>query len=111
MKKDGLLRGIMLTAGFIAAIGILCSQPLFSSNASAKATTEQSDDKQADAFIHAPGDAIPGHSVQVDDSSAFHLIATILDADESYDRPLVPAEEVGQFLKVLFRTLIAPNAP
>jgi len=111
MKKEGLFRGVMLVAGFVAALGILCSQPLFASKATAKAASEQSDDKQADTLIQAPGDAIPGHSMQVDDSSAFHLIATFFVADEGQDRPQVPAQEVGQFLKVLFRTLIAPNAP
>ena len=101
----------MLTAGFVAVIGILCSQPFFVSKQASKPATEQSDDKRAEAFIQAPAEAIPGHAVQVDDSSEFQLISTLLDSEENPEVPQLPAEEVGQFLKVLFRTLIAPNAP
>jgi hypothetical protein len=111
MKKEGLFRGMMLAAGFVAVIGILCSQPFFASKQKARPSTEQSDEKRAEVSIQAPADAIPGHAVQVDDSSEFHLISTLLDSAEKPETPLVPAEKVGQFLKVLFRTLIAPNAP
>jgi hypothetical protein len=111
MKKEGLIRGIMLAAGFVAVIGILCSQPYFASTQTAKAPTGQSDEKQSVTFIQAPAEAIPGHAVQVDDSSAFHLISTFFVEKEDHDQPEVPAKELGRFLKVLFRTLIAPNAP
>jgi hypothetical protein len=111
MKKEGLFKGLMLAAGFVAVIGILCSQPFFASKQKAGASTEQSDDTRAEVSIQAPADAIPGHAVQVDDSSEFHLITTLLDSAEKPETPSVPAEKVGQFLKVLFRTLIAPNAP
>lgn len=111
MKKEGILRGIMLAAGFVAVIGILCSQPFFQSAKAAKVTTEQSDEKPANAIIQAPADAIPGHSVQVDDSSVFHFIATCFDADRKSEQPPVLTEELGQFLRILLRTVISPNAP
>jgi hypothetical protein len=110
VKKDRLIRSIMLLAGFIAVAGILGSQSLFHDGLNKKAATEQSADTQQ-AFIHAPGDAIPGHSVQVDDSSAFHEITTIFEAEEEPELPTVPARKIGQLFKLLFRTLIAPNAP
>jgi hypothetical protein len=111
VKKDRLIRTLMLLAGFIAVAGILGSQSLFHEGLNkAKAATEQSADKQ-EAFIHAPGDAIPGHSVQVDDSSSFQEIISIFEAEEEPELPTVPARKIGQLFKVLFRTLIAPNAP
>lgn len=111
MKKEGILRGIMLAAGFVAVIGILCSQPFFQSAKAVKITTEQSDEKKAEAFVQAPADAIPGHSVQVDDSSVFHLIASCFEVDHKSEQPPLLAEKLGQFLKILFRTVISPNAP
>lgn len=113
MKKDKTLRSIMLAAGFLAVISILCSQSFSYDNAlshsKAKASTEQADKQEV--YINAPGDAIPGHSVQVDDSSAFHFIATLFESEDEHELPPVPAERIGYFFQVLFRTLIAPNAP
>ena len=51
MKKDGLIKGIMLAAGFVAVIGILCSQPFFASKTTAKASTGQADEKQGETII------------------------------------------------------------
>jgi hypothetical protein len=111
VKKNKLIRSLMLLAGFIAVAGILGSQSLFHEGLNkAKAATEQSADKQ-DSFIHAPGDAIPGHSVQVDDSSAFHEITTLFEPEEQPEIPSMPARKIGHLFKVLFRTVIAPNAP
>lgn len=101
----------MLVAGFIAAIAILCSQPLASSRVTAKASTEQADDSSAETFIQAPSDAIPGHSVQVDDSSASHVITTFLEIEETPVLPPIGAQQLGRFLKVLLSTVISPNAP
>jgi hypothetical protein len=109
--KKGLVKRMMLGAGILAVIGILCSQPFVASKLKVVQVTGQSDDKNADTFVQAPTDAIPGHAVQVDDSSEFKLIATLLDSVETPEVPSFPTEEVGQFLKVLFRTLISPNAP
>jgi hypothetical protein len=113
MQKDSLIRSLMLVAGFIAVIGILCGQSFFAqkdSVAKAKSQTEQSADQKADTLI-VPGDAIPGVSVQVDDSSAFREITTIFDSEEEPELPPVPAERIGHLFEVLFRTVIAPNAP
>jgi hypothetical protein len=112
--KKGLLRPIMLTAGFLAVIVILCSQSFFapknSEVAKAKSSTEHAADQKSDTLI-VPGDAIPGHSVQIDDSSAFREITTIFESEEEPDLPPVPAERIGHLFEVLFRTVIAPNAP
>jgi hypothetical protein len=111
--KKGALRPIMLTAGFLAVVVILCSQSFFapktSAIAKAKSSTEQTDQKSDIVIV--PGDAIPGHSVQVDDSSAFHEITTIFDSGEAPELPPVAAERIGHLFEVLFRTVIAPNAP
>jgi hypothetical protein len=112
MKKDGLIRTIMLLAGFIAVAGILGSQSLYNNGLAGsgmKSSTEQAE-KQVTA-IQAPTDAIPGHAVQLDDSSVFHFIATIFDPEDEPELPQVPVERIGHFFEVLFRTLIAPNAP
>lgn len=111
MKKD-LLRTTMLAAGFLAVVAILCSQSFYYNRlAKEQVKTEQAGDKQQPTIVQAPADAIPGHSVQVDDSSAFHFIADLFEAEEEPELPSIPAERIGHFLEVLFRTLIAPNAP
>jgi hypothetical protein len=111
MKKDR-LRIIMLLVGFIAVASILGSQSLYNdglTRSKVKSPTDQSD--QQLTSIQAPTDAIPGHAVQLDDSSVFHFIATIFDSEDEPELPQVPAERIGHFFEVLFRTLIAPNAP
>src|SRR5690349_10696 len=110
MKKDSLIRTFMLAAGFLAVVGILCSRSFYSQGsggAKAKAATEQSSDKKIDATI-VPGDAIPGHATQLDDSSAFHVITTIFEVEEDTELPPVLQQRVGQLFEVLFQTLIAP---
>lgn len=111
MKKEGLIRGTMLMAGFIAMVAILCSQPFYQSTEQAKAKTETRDDSRAETVLQAPADAIPGHSVQVDDSSVYQLIATFFESAEKTDLPHVVAKETGRLLEALFGTIIAPNAP
>jgi hypothetical protein len=112
MKKDRLIRAIMLVAGFIAVASILSGQSLYNgglSGSKARAATEQSEEQVT--VILAPTDAIPGHAVQVDDSSAFHFIATLFESEDEPERGPVPVKRIGHFFQVLFRTLIAPNAP
>jgi hypothetical protein len=112
MKKEGLIRTIMLVAGFISAVAVVCSQPLsYKTGFNAeKPAAEQSAQKQS-PVLQVPGDALPGHATQVDDSSAFHFIATLFEPEEAPELPQMPAERVVHFFEVLFRTLIAPNAP
>ena|SRR5690349_3975021 len=110
--KKGFTRTFLLAVGLLAVAAILCGQS-FNYKADhkfgSKTASEQS--SKTEAFIQAPADAIPGHSVEVDDSSAFQLIASIFETEEEPELPSVPAEKISHFFEILLCTLIAPNAP
>ena len=111
MKRDH-SRILLLALGLLAVVAILCSQSFYyktDSDVGSKAATEET--TKTAAYIQAPGDIIPGHSVEVDDSSAFHLITSLFASEEEPELPNIPAEKVSHFFEILFGTLIAPNAP
>ncbi len=61
-------------------------------------------------LIPAPADAIPGSAIKVDEPSV-PLLTEIEEQVPKISHPVVRSEQVTRFLKVLFRTVIAPNAP
>jgi hypothetical protein len=103
MKKRAILRGIMLAAGLIAVCAILLS-PTFSQVKEKKSTDKET------VLIPAPSDAIPGNAVKVD-QPAIPFLTKIEEQPSKEVHHIVGTELATKFLKVLFRTLIAPNAP
>lgn len=103
MRKSALLRGIMLVAGLLAVCAILMS-PSFS-----QVKKEKAADKET-VLIPAPSEAIPGTAIKVDEPEV-PLLTQLDEPEQPRTRPLVRTDQVARYLKVLFRTLIAPNAP
>lgn len=93
----------MLTAGFIAVCAILLS-PSFSQVKVKKAAEKET------VLIPTPSEAIPGSAVKVDEPSV-PLLTEIEEQEPKVYTPIVRSERIARYLKVLFRTVIAPNAP
>ena len=93
----------MLVAGFFAVCAILLS-PSFSN-----VKIEKKAEKET-VLIQAPSDAIPGTAVKVDEPSV-PLLTEIEEEQPKTVHPSVRPETIRRYLKVLFRTLISPNAP
>lgn len=93
----------MLVAGFIAVCAILLS-PAFSQVKEDKSTEKQT------VLVQAPSEAIPGTAVKIDEPS-IPLVAQIEEPQRKESFPSVDPKIVTRYLKVLLRTLIAPNAP
>jgi len=103
MRKRSISRVIMLIAGFVAVCAILFS-PTFT-----HVKKEKSAGKET-VLVQAPSEAIPGTAVSLDEP----VIPVITEIEEQPSRavhPIVRTEQAAKYLKVLFRTLIAPNAP
>jgi hypothetical protein len=103
MRKRSISRGIMLVAGFIAVCAILLS-PSFS-QVKLKKTAEKET-----VLIQAPSEAIPGSAVKIDEP-AVPLLTEIEEQESKVYHPIVRSDRVVRYLKVLFSTVIAPNAP
>jgi len=95
----------MLIAGFIAVCAILLS-PTFSQVKG----KEQVKSEKTTVLVQAPSDAIPGNAIKVD-QPAVPFLTQIEEQEPKPAHPIVRTEQVARYLKVLFRTLIAPNAP
>jgi hypothetical protein len=103
MSKRSILRVSMLVAGFFAVCAILLS-PGFSPVKKNKASEKET------VLVQAPAEAIPGSAVTVDEP-AIPVITEIEEHAPKQVHPVVRPEQVTKYLKVLLRTLIAPNAP
>lgn len=95
----------MLVAGFIAVCSILLS-PSFSQVKYKKQVKNETET----VMIQAPTDAIPGSAVKIEQPSV-PLLTLIEEQEPKKTFPIIRSEQAGRYLKVLFRTLIAPNAP
>jgi hypothetical protein len=104
MSKKSIYRVTMLIAGLIAVCAILLS-PTFSQGKPEKKTAEKET-----VLIQAPADAIPGSAVKIDQPE-IPLLSQIEEKEEKRSFPVIRTEQVTKYLKLLFRTLIAPNAP
>lgn len=102
----------MLVAGLIAVCAILLS-PAFSSVKYKEDVKKEQSSQSSETnkvLIQAPADAIPGSAVKVD-QPAIPLLTQIEETEKKQSYPVIRSEQVTRYLKVLFRTLIAPNAP
>ena len=93
----------MLVAGLISACAILFS-PAFSPVKKEKPVEKET------VLIQAPSDAIPGSAVKIAEP-AIPLLTQIEETETKKSYPVIRSEQVTKYLKILFRTLIAPNAP
>jgi hypothetical protein len=102
----------MMIAGFAAVCAILLG-PSFSQNSASeshqKAKTEKSSEQQG-PVIQAPTEAIPGTAVKLDEPAA-PLLTLIEEEQPQVSHPVISSEQITRYLKVLFRTAIASNAP
>lgn len=103
----------MLIAGFVAACAILLG-PTVSHHSnewtSKKAKSEESSPSQQGPVIQAPSEAIPGTAVKLDEPST-PLITLIKEEAPRITYPVIRSEQVIRYFKILFRTIIASNAP
>lgn len=112
MQKKSIYRGFLIAAGLLAAAVIIFSHSYsVPSNDEKKATTEQADDTSK-TVITAPSDAVPqGSLVRVDEQVPVSVLE-ILGEPESLQKFIPHTEAIlSNLFKLLFRVVIAPNAP
>lgn len=112
MQKKSVYRGFLIAAGLLAAVVIILSHAYsIPANDDKKATTEQTDDTSK-TVIAAPADAVTqGSLVRVDEQVPVSVIE-ILGEPESIKNFIPRTETItSNLFKVLFRVVIAPNAP
>jgi len=114
MRKRSVYRGILIVAGLLAAAVIILSHTFSQLQPTKKnADTEQSDEKpEQKTVISAPAEAVTQASaVKIDEQSPDALLET-LSKPEASNKYVPPAEKIfNRFFHVLFRIVIAPNAP
>ena len=117
MVEKAFSRKLMLAAGILAAIVILCSQAFqketrsFLSKIKAD-KTEKSAGAEKKALIVAPADAVTSsQAVEVGDANPSFIREIILDEDRSQHQPALSKAVFSNFFKTLFHTIISPQAP
>ena len=114
MRQKSIYRGVLIVAGLLAAAIIVLSHSISFSQLTAKKTaTEQTDEKsEQKAALQVPAEAVTqGTTVQIDEQVPETLIETISTTEEN--NKFIPATEklLSNFFRVLFQSVIAPNAP
>lgn len=110
MKKGQIVRSLMLIAGVLAFVATLLFEAPGTQQQTEKARSEKKADDSKAVYVQAPVVAIPGTAIQMEDSALPVLSEISLpDAVRRFPRTIVV--EVTRYFSVLFRTLIAPNAP
>jgi hypothetical protein len=99
----------MIATGILAVCAILLSPTFSQVKFKEQVKKEQSSDKDT-LLIPAPADAIPGSAVKLDQPS-IPFLSQVPEPEKKASHPIVRSDEVVRYLKVLFRTLISPNAP
>ena len=113
MRRKSVYRGILIIAGLLAAAVIILSHSLIRLEPKNVADTEQTDEKSDQkTVISAPADAVTQASVvKIDEHSPDILLETLSDSETSHK--YIPSSEkvFNKLFHVLFRIVIAPNAP
>ncbi len=113
MRKKSVARVVMIVAGFLAVCAILVS-PTLSPKQVSNAKVEQksaTDSKEVPGpTIQAPTEAIPGTAMKMDEPSV-PLVTELKTVEVPPPTDAMSPAPVARFLKVLLRTIIAPNAP
>ena len=113
MRKKSVYRGVLIVAGLLAAMVIILSHSFIKLDTQKAAETEQSDEKsEKKTVIAAPTDAVTQASVvKIDEHSPDMLLETI-SKPETANKYVPSTEKIfNQLFHVLFRIVIAPNAP
>jgi len=110
-------KNLMLVAGVLAAVVILCSQAFEKETTSilSKIQSEKSE-KPADAekkiIVAAPADAVTsGPAAEVHDTNPSLIREIILDEDKPSKQPAVGKTILADIFRTLFRVVISPQAP
>jgi hypothetical protein len=108
---------VMLAAGVLAAVVILCSQAFEKETVSilSKIKTEasgQSKEAGNPVIKAAPADAVTSSpSANVADSHPTFIREIIIDEDKTSKEPLIDKTIVAEIFKTLLRVVISPQAP
>lgn len=120
MAKREISKNLMLSAGILAALVILCSQAFQKETRAilSKINTEKTDktEKAADGekcvVVATPSDAVTsGPAVEVGEAEPSFIREILLDDTKDSQTPVVNNTVVSEFLKTLMRVFIAPQAP
>jgi hypothetical protein len=112
VREKSIYRGFLIAAGLLAAMVIILSNAYsFKVDSDKKATTEQTDDTSK-TLNATPSDAVPQGSVVRVDEQVPVSVLEILGEPERIQN-FIPRNEaiLNNLFKVLFRVVIAPNAP
>jgi hypothetical protein len=113
MRKRSVYRGILIVAGLLAAMVIILSHSFSRFESKKVAATEQSDEKSDQkTVISVPAEAVTQASVvKIDEQSPDTLLETLTTSNISHK--YIPSTEkiFNRLFHVLFRIVIAPNAP
>ncbi len=117
MAKREIPKNLMLAAGILAAMVILCSQAfqketriLLSKIKVDK--TEQSAEAEKTVIASTPSDAVTsGQAVEVGDADPSFIREIVVGDEQDNQQPVLDNGVVSDFLKTLFRVFISPQAP
>lgn len=117
MVKKAFSRKLMLAAGILAAMVILCSQA-FQRETSSFLSKVKSDETEKPAetekkiIVATPADAVTSsQAVEVGDANPSFIREIVIDEDRAREQPTIVKNLFSDFLKTLFRTFISPQAP
>ncbi len=112
MRKKSVYRGILIIAGLLAAAVIIFSHSL-SQTSSEKAATEQTGEKQdKNTVLTVPAEAVTQASVvKIDEQSPDSVLETLSISEVSKKYFPSTVRAITKLFRVLFQTVIAPNAP
>ena len=117
MVKKEFSRKLMLAAGILAAVVILCSQAFQKETSSflskiEKDKAEKTTAPEKKVIVAAPADAVTSsQAVEVGDANPSFIREIIHGEDRAKEPPSIDQAIFSGFLKTLFRTFISPQAP
>jgi hypothetical protein len=117
MAKKEISRTLMLAAGILAAVVILCSQAFQKETRSIlsridSGKTEKPADAEKKAIIATPSDAVTsGQAVEVGDADASFIREIVRNEDKDSKQFILDKTILVDFFKTLFRAVISPQAP
>src|SRR5882672_8575168 len=117
MVKKAFSRKLMLSAGILAAIVILCSQAFQKETHTYLSKiktdkTEKATDGERNVIMATPSDAVTsGQSVEVGDANPSFIREIILSEDKGHQPSPIDKTIFSGFLRTLFRVIISPQAP
>jgi hypothetical protein len=113
MREKSVYRGILIVAGLLAAAVIILSHSFTQLEIKKSVDREQSEEKSdKKVTISAPAEAVTQASaVKIDEHSPDSLLETLSQSET--DQNYIPASGkiFNHLFHVLFRIVIAPNAP